>query len=313
MNSSNYSQECLFTQVDTFMMSFQFAVSIPTFILGLILNSLGLWVFCCCWKKWTESSIYMVNLALIDLLLLISLPFKMYYSTQDRGQEQKGPWCAFIDSLYFVNIYGSIFTIVCISVDRYIAIKHPFKAKVFRSRRKALMVCGIIWVTVWLCSLPVFVSHPSDKVKCFHNLSDNVWSTPIIVSVEVFGFLIPMTVMVYCSAQIILTLQNRTQGEENWAEQVACMRVIAVNLIVFLISFTPAHLGILLQFLVRQHIIVDCSMKQKISLFIQVSMMLANINCCLDAIGYYFITKEFREKNLKNLRKTFSSAEAHSE
>ncbi|KYO19964.1 hypothetical protein Y1Q_0021898 [Alligator mississippiensis] len=74
-----------------------------------------------------------------------------------------------------------------------------------------------------------------------------------------------------------------------------------------------AHLGILLQFLVRQHIIVDCSMKQKISLFIQVSMMLANINCCLDAIGYYFITKEFREKNLKNLRKTFSSAEAHSE
>lgn len=46
--------------------------------------------------------------------------------------------------------------------------------------------------------------------------------------------------------------------------------------------------------------IEDCGSKAGISLFIQVTMCLSNITCCLDAACYYFIAHEVR-----NSKKSF--------
>ncbi|KAH1165265.1 G-protein coupled receptor 55-like [Mauremys mutica] len=303
MHANNFSKECVFEHVDTIMKYLQLVIYIPTFILGLILNLLALWVFCCFWKKWTESSIYMINLALMDLLVLFSLPFKMYYSIH----EGRSFLCTFMESLYFVNMYGSIFLIACISLDRYIAIRHPLKARIFRSPRRTGMICCCIWVIVWLGSIPIHNFKNTDKFSCFHNMSEETWSMPVIFSVEIFGFLIPFTVMVYCSVKIIQTLLKYNNQQEKRDEQVISVWIIAANLIVFMVCFTPVHLGIFLQFLVKRNIIVDCSVKQSISLFIQLAMCLANVNCCLDAICYYFAAKEFRKKTyFRDLAKPFS-------
>ncbi|KFO70633.1 G-protein coupled receptor 55, partial [Cuculus canorus] len=269
----------------------QLGISIPTFILGLVLNALALSVFCCFWKKQTKASVYMINLALADVLLLLSLPLKLYYSITDAP----GLLCSFIESLYFVNTYGSIFIIVCITVDRYICIRYPFEGRANRSCKWAILICCFIWAVTWLCSSPIYMFHKKDYFKCFNNMSDKAWSTPIIVSVEIFGFLIPLAVMVFCSAQNIWILLNHKSQAKKKAEGSGSLRVIIINLVVFLVCFTPFHIAICLQCLVRQQMIVDCSLKQKISLFIQVSMTLANLNCCLDAIFYYFAAKEFRE------------------
>lgn len=202
MDNNSFSKECSFDHIDTIMKSLQLVISIPTFIVGLVLNLLALRVFFS-WKKQIATSIYMINLALADLLLLFLLPFKMYYSKE----EQQQLLCKFIEALYFVSMYGSIFIIVCINLDRYIAIRHSLKAKAFQSPRQAIVVCCCIWVIVWLSSIPIYDFHNNDKVKCFHNMSEQAWGIPIILAVEVFGFLIPLTLMVYCSVQIILTLE----------------------------------------------------------------------------------------------------------
>ncbi|XP_069720739.1 G-protein coupled receptor 55 [Phaenicophaeus curvirostris] len=289
---TNSSRECNFTDIDRLAKTLQLGISIPTFILGLVLNTLALSVFCCFWKKQTKTSVYMINLALADVLLLLSLPLKLYYSTA----EAPGLLCSFIESLYFVNTYGSIFIIVCITVDRYICIRYPFEGRANRSFKWAILICCFIWAVTWLCSSPIYVFHKKDYFKCFHNMSEQAWSTPTIVSVETFGFLIPLAVMVFCSAQNIWILLNYKSQSKKRAEGSGSLRVIIINLVVFLVCFTPFHLAICLQCLVRQNVIVDCSLKQTISLFIQVSMTLANLNCCLDAIFYYFAAKEFREK-----------------
>uniref|UniRef100_A0A8C8R675 G-protein coupled receptors family 1 profile domain-containing protein n=1 Tax=Pelusios castaneus TaxID=367368 RepID=A0A8C8R675_9SAUR len=311
MNATNVSMDCIFNHINSIMNNLQPAIYIPTFILGLILNLLALRVFCSFWKKQTESSIYMINLVLTDLLLLLSLPFKVYYSIH-KGE---GFLCLFMEFLYFANMYGSLFLIVCISLDRYIAITHPLKARIFRSPRRASMVCCCIWATVCLSSILIYSFESSDDVKCFHNMSDHKWSPPVILSVEIFGFLIPLAVMVYCTIQIIQALlKHKSQVEESAAEHVTAVWIIAANLIVFVVCFTPVHLGIFLQFMVRQHIIVDCTMKQRISLFLQVAMCLANVNCCLDAICYYFAAKEFRKKTyFRNLVKSFTVSQASTE
>lgn len=67
---------------------------------------------------------------------------------------------------------------------------------------------------------------------------------------------------------------------------------------------------------VHQGVIQDCSTKASISLFIQITICLSNITCCLDALCYYFIAHEVRStKNTFKLsminqrRATFSTSE----
>ncbi|NXG20095.1 GPR55 protein, partial [Grallaria varia] len=297
---TNSSGKCNFTDIDSLAKTLQLGISIPIFIIGLALNILALFGFCCLWKKQTKTSVFMINLAFADVLLLLSLPLKLHYSVTAAP----GLLCSFIQSLYFVNTYGSIFIIVCITVDRYMCIRYPFEGRANQSLRCPIFICCCIWVVAWMCSIPMYVFHNKDPFPCFYNMSEQAWSVPLIVSVEIVGFLIPFAVIVFCSTQNIRNLLNHERQAENRAEDRGSLKKIIVNLVVFLVCFTPVHLAICLQCLVRQGVIVDCSLKRAISLFIQVSMLIANLNCCLDAIFYYFAAEEFRKKtHLKNIIK----------
>ncbi|KAM5165111.1 G-protein coupled receptor 55-like [Mantella aurantiaca] len=290
------NDSCPYVNTSSILDPIQFGIYIPTFILGFTLNLFALWIFCCSMKKYTEASIYLMNLAILNFLLVLSLPIKMHFS-QDKIKVNSH-LCGFLQSLYFTNMYGSIYTITFISVDRYIAILHPFWAKVLRSPKKTIIICVVIWIFVWGISICTFFNKEKlENVKCFHNMSDNIWSSHIIIPLEIFGFLIPMTIMSYCSIQIIRTLlvpvSSSVESEES---RTVIVRIIICNLLVFLICFSFTHIGIFLQFLVRSQIILDCTVRKHISIFLQVALCISNINCCLDALCYYFAVKEIRAK-----------------
>lgn len=241
---------CSFEEVDHLMKYLELAIYIPIFVCGLLLNAAALLVFCVFLRKWTESIIYMGSLALMDLLLLVLLPFKMH-ATSNPWPARLQPLCSVLESSYFVGIYGSIYTILSITVDRWLAICHPFKAKQLRSPWAALATCVGIWLVVLAVIFPT--SYRSRELReadfhCFHRFSEKVWSPLVIVCLLVFGFLGPTLVLVYCSVQIIWALQ---QSDQSSRQSRTCMKIIYSGLSAFLLPFTPSHLAILLQFLVR--------------------------------------------------------------
>uniref|UniRef100_A0A3B4TZX6 G protein-coupled receptor 55 n=1 Tax=Seriola dumerili TaxID=41447 RepID=A0A3B4TZX6_SERDU len=309
------SYNCSFNEVDRLMNYLELVIYIPIFVLGLILNVVALLVFCIFLRKWTESTIYMTSLALMDLLLLFPLPFKMH-ATNHCWPSYLQPLCSGLESLYFIGIYGSIYTIMCIAVDRWVAICHPFKAKLLRSPKVALGTCMGVWMLVLAVLSPTihrFRDAGEKNFHCFHRFSENGWSPPLIISLQVFGFLVPALVVIYCSVQTIWALQ---QSGQHSPQSQACVKIIYSSLSAFLVPFTPSHLGILLQFLVHQGVIQDCGTKTRISLFIQVALCLSNITCCLDALCYYFIAHEvrstkhtFRMSMISQRRATFSTSE----
>ncbi|KAF7664872.1 hypothetical protein LDENG_00163190 [Lucifuga dentata] len=308
------TSNCSFEEVDHVMRYLELIIYIPIFAVGLLLNIAALLVFCIFLRKWTESTIYMTSLAMMDLLFIVSLPFKMH-ATNHQWPAQLQPLCSFLESLYFVGTYGSIYTIMCIAVDRWVAIRHPYIAKWLRSPKVALRICIMVWVLVMAVISPTtyrFRKADQGDFHCFHRFSKSGWSPLVIICVEVFGFLGPALVVLYCSVQTIRALQ---QSGQHSPKSRACVKIICSSLGAFLVPFTPSHLAILLQFLVHQEVIQDCGSKTRISLFIQIAMCLANITCCLDAVCYYFIAREVR--NTKNTfrrsvlqrRGTFSTSE----
>ncbi|XP_056324007.1 G-protein coupled receptor 55 [Danio aesculapii] len=283
---------CSTESVDTLTKKLDLVIYVPILVFGLALNIMALVVFCRLLRKWTESSIYMTNLALMDLLLLLQLPFKMHAAHHEWAEDKK-LLCSFLESLYFVAMYGSIYTIACIALDRYFAINYPFRAKLLRSKKNALIVCVFIWLFVMAATSPIYTfgREKTGNFTCFHGFSNKGWSTALIVCLEVFGFLLPAAVLVVCSIQSIRTL--KASKSTNPKKQ-AGVRIIYSSLAAFLVPFTPCHVAIFLQYLVRNGHILDCKKKQDIALFIQVSINIANVTCCLDALCYYFIAKEVR-------------------
>ncbi|NXD97519.1 GPR55 protein, partial [Chaetorhynchus papuensis] len=294
---TNSSDNCNFKDIDYLAWKVQLGICIPTIILGLVLNILALCVFCCFWRRQTKTSVYMISLVLADVLLLLSLPPKLYSSMTTVP----GLLCSFLQAPYYVNTYTSIFIIVCITVDRYRCIRRPFEGQANQSPRCAVLICCFIWAVAWICSTPLFLFPNKDTIQCFRNMSVEMWSVPFIVSLEIFGFLIPLAAMAFCSVQTIRILLNHNNQAERTVVERGSLRVIMINCVVFLVCFTPVHFGIFLQCLVRNHVITDCSVKQAISLFLQLSMTFANLNCCLDAIFYYFAAKEFYRTHLERV------------
>ncbi|XP_072427863.1 lysophosphatidic acid receptor 6-like [Chiloscyllium punctatum] len=281
---------------------FQYVIYIPTFILGLVINLAALWIFCTKIKTLNESTIYMINLIFSDIFLLFSLPFKIH-AFQVGWKWHLGPiFCKFVESLYFVNTYGTILLITLMSLDRYIAIKHPFQAQTLRSPKKAIIVCSVMWVCIWSASIPNYIKSDGNQTSkiCFVNF-DEFWKRGIIpVSMEVI-FLISAVTVSFCSIQIIRTLR-RVDEERDDMNMRTSLNIVSSNLVTFLFCFTPYHIAMLLYFLARRCYIFEYLVPLRV--FLQITQCLANINCCLDGMYYYLIIKNYWKSGFKSIGNT---------
>ncbi|NXO25365.1 GPR35 protein, partial [Cisticola juncidis] len=129
----------------------EFALYSLIFFFGALFNILAFWMFCCKMKKWTETRVYVMNLVFADFSVICTLPSMVYLLWNKSAREEL---CQFTETMYFINMLVSVYIISFISIDRYIAIKHPLKARTFRSPSKAALLCGLLWVLV-IASVPI--------------------------------------------------------------------------------------------------------------------------------------------------------------
>ncbi|KAM4894973.1 G-protein coupled receptor 35-like [Sylvia borin] len=290
MNSSS----CNITAYDTFSLV-QLCVYTPILVLGIVLNVLALWVFCCKLGQWTETRVYMVNLAAADCLLLFTLPFK----TLSQFQHLKvDGWCLVLEGGYFINRFMSIGTITLIAADRYLAIKYPLRSKALRSPLKAAFASGFLWIVI-ICETSLIKSFEDRREDdfCFEKSS----ATPSVITLcaVITGFFIPLLILSYCSVQTIAELRRKeNQNCHNEKLTRKAVYIVSANMAVFIICFLPLYLGHLLRFMVDS-LSSDCAAIQSINDFVHFASILANTNCCLDAICYYFVNKEFKEASSK--------------
>ncbi|XP_048362867.1 G-protein coupled receptor 35-like [Sphaerodactylus townsendi] len=298
----NQENNCI-TSID----NIQTFIYIPVFIIGIILNALALRVFCCKLNKWTETRIYMANLAIADCLILFTLPVKMISkSTQVNTQ------CLVLESAYFINRYMSIFLITIIAVDRYITIRYPFKAKQVRSPQKSAMICGILWILIIsIVCLHKWFEKRDKPGCCFKKTSKKPFIT--VLASTIWGFLIPLTILSFCSIQITkkLTKKKKSDPHEEKLMQKS-INIISVNMAVFIICFLPINIANLIQ-LIADYSNATWITAKNIETIVNVAGIIANTNCCLDAICYYFVNKEFQEAAKELAPKYFSDDNQSSE
>ncbi|KFV70604.1 G-protein coupled receptor 35, partial [Dryobates pubescens] len=267
----------------------QLIVYIPVLSLGIPLNLIAFWVFCCKIKRWTETRVYMINLTVADSFLLFALPFMIYFHKYSHPIDKL---CLAIRSIYFINMPMSILIITLIAIDRYIAIKFPLKAKVLRSPLKSASVCGFLWIVMVINSY----LHPQfyERSEQFCLDKQSIQPNYSMVLTSVLGYFIPLGTVIFCSVQVIRCLKKKIDNgphERKFIQK--AIHIVSVNLCVFIICFSPLYITLILRFAVD--VARACSLLPAVNFCMHVSACFANCNCCLDAFCYYFAAKEFQE------------------
>nr|XP_002124281.1 somatostatin receptor type 2-like [Ciona intestinalis] len=101
---------------------------------------------------------YVLQLAIADSLFLISLPFKMIEDI--NGYWMYPEWmCKGKETLLFLNYYTSVSFLMIMSIDRYIAVCHPFSDTLQRLRKpkSAIIITVTTWVAGLLICIPVML------------------------------------------------------------------------------------------------------------------------------------------------------------
>ncbi|XP_061482030.1 lysophosphatidic acid receptor 5 [Rhineura floridana] len=281
------------------------------FTAGLLLNVAALWIFLYYLRIKSVVSIYMLNLAVSDLLFTISLPFRIYYYTM-------GEWpfgtllCQVSGSVFQINMYGSCLFLMCINLDRFVAIVYPLRWRHLRRPTVARLLCLVVWVLILMGSVPVAGVHKTTSCNksnetvtlCFESFSDGLWQKglfPLVILAEILGFLLPLTSVTYCSVRIFQKLCQA--GGMQSVRQQKTIRMLVVNLVIYIICFVPYNIILAAYGMIKAHVIqTEPPMRDSVRQALVVTVLLASMNCTLDPLIYYFNTEGFRN-TLKKLRK----------
>ncbi|CAH2314946.1 cysteinyl leukotriene receptor 1 [Pelobates cultripes] len=274
-------------------------------LFGLIGNSFALFVLLKTYSQRTAFHIYMLNLAISDLLFILTLPFRVIYYV-NNGKWFFGDFmCRMCSYVFYVNLYCSIFILTAMSVTRFLAIVFPVQNLKLVSVKKAKWACVGIWIFVTATSSPFLMtgSHTdpdNNKTKCFEPPRNAKNLLALNYVSLIIGFIIPFTIIVICYTMIIRTLLQNSMKKHHSSRKKA-VRMIIIVMTVFFLSFMPYHL----QRTIHLHSIKEnksCEEKLSAQKSVVITLALAASNCCFDPLLYFFSGENFRRR-LSTFRK----------
>ncbi|XP_053300240.1 neuromedin-U receptor 1 [Pleuronectes platessa] len=131
------------------------SVYLLIFLTGLSGNLLTCVVIAKHKKMRNPTNLYLVSLAMSDLLvLLFGMPLEIY----DLWQNYPFPFgeggCYFKTFLFETVCFASVLNVTALSVERYIAVVHPLKTRYLSTNQHAKQVITIVWAASMTCAIP---------------------------------------------------------------------------------------------------------------------------------------------------------------
>ncbi|XP_062248040.1 lysophosphatidic acid receptor 6 [Platichthys flesus] len=279
-------------------------VYILALVVGLPGNLAALFVFTFKITPRTAFSVFISNLALADIIILCTLPFRIHYHLKGNNWVFGDVACRITGVLFYSNIYMSICFMTCICVDRYRATVHPHAYQRQRRPWHSLAVCVALWCVAGVAMLVFVLRGPmeakinrSERHSCFENFSKHEWDTRVgvysLLSL-IFCSLLPSVIILVCYP---LVVRRISMIRTNKAQR--ALRVIYTILAITLLCFLPNHLVYLLHLLRRMGVIKSCTAANRIHDARRVTMALVTLNTCLDPVLYYVTTSHFKWRRLK--------------
>ncbi|KAM6981122.1 galanin receptor type 1b [Aplochiton taeniatus] len=246
----------------------------------------------------STTNIFILNLSVADLLfILFCVPFQatIYFLPE---------WifgaflCKFVHYFVMVSMLVSIFTLVTMSVDRYIAVVQSKRSPSIRSKRNALIAISVIWALSLMFGVPVaqhqiLTDHPEapNSSFCWEMWLDGVSKHTYKVTILLIGYLLPLMLITCCYAKVLFHLHKKIKNMSKKSDRSKRKTAKTVLLVVmaFLICWMPHHIiAMWVEF--GQFPLNDATFAFRI-----ISHCLAYGNSCVNPLLYAFLSENFRK------------------
>jgi allatostatin receptor len=298
------------------------------FITGLIGNMLVVIVVVRNAAMRNTTNLLILNLALADLLfILFCVPFTAcdyalaYWPFGDT-------WCRVVQYLILVLACASIYTLVLMSLDRFLAVVHPVRSIRLRSSRNAAYALLTMWFTILSLGAPALITHGvlsyeygtagSLYLACRYNGNWLISYSTFQVSFFILSYVAPLCValvLYICMLHRLWTGNRQACSSRRRRKKVTRMVTrfssspkplscgstrsdastllsfiqVVVVLLIFAVSWAPIQLMLVCRSLQM------CNIRSTHAIMLQIAaQVLAYMNSCVNPILYAFLSENFR-------------------
>ncbi|XP_038155404.1 hydroxycarboxylic acid receptor 2-like [Cyprinodon tularosa] len=273
-------------------------------LVGIPGSIMAIWIFCCRMESWKSHVTFLFNLCLADLLLFLSVPFRI--DSHWRGDDWNfGPvWCRINLYMLSVNRSASISFMTAVALDRYFKVVHPYHSVSRLLSRHAHKFAALIWLIVVLYRIPLLTTnllhtdHKTGKKLCrsFHSYKVIPLEMKVHYVAYILEFFLPLFLLVFCSVRIACQVRKLRMDKERIHQVI---RAVMVIIAVFTFCFLPGVFSGLVSLYINIYHQEACeSYEFWINLF-KVCIGFTYLNSALDSVIYIFSSSVFHRK-LKN-------------
>uniref|UniRef100_H2MR88 G-protein coupled receptors family 1 profile domain-containing protein n=1 Tax=Oryzias latipes TaxID=8090 RepID=H2MR88_ORYLA len=222
----------------------------------------------------------MLNLAVSDLLCLLTLPLWIYSLLYS--------WifgllaCKILAYLVYCSVYGSFLTIVLLSFQRYMLVVHQ---KSWDQTKRRLLVV-LLWLVAMILSVPALVvqqlSSDEHWVNCEHQYSSTTQKIAVLLAEALVGFA-SLPIVAFSYIQLYRKMKHTT-----FFNNPQTSRLVTSIVIVFFLLWIPNHtVDVVCVAAVALH---KEALEQKCTDTQDIVKSLTFINSCLNPLLYGCVT-----------------------
>ncbi|XP_026862339.1 somatostatin receptor type 5-like [Electrophorus electricus] len=271
------------------------------FVLGLMGNTLAIFVVLRYAKMKTVTNMYILNLAVADELYILGLPFITTHNVLSYW-----PFGTFLCRVVMwadtISQFTSTFCLTVMSIDRYMAVVHPIRSAKWRRPSIAKVINCMVWTLACILALPVIIYSDVQPDLNTCNMSwpepRNVWSAAFILYTTILGFFCPLLVICICYLLIVIKvksagaragLTNRRRSERK------VTRMVVIIVVMFVLCWLPFFI------LNIVNLIIILPENSLISGVYYLTVILTYVNSCANPVLYGFLSDNFKQSFRKVL------------
>ncbi|KAH8418327.1 hypothetical protein KR009_000731 [Drosophila setifemur] len=269
---------------------------------GLLGNGLVILVVVANQQMRSTTNLLIINLAVSDILFVI---FCVPFTATDYVLPEwpfGNMWCKFVQYMIVVTCHCSVYTLVLMSFDRFLAVVHPVTSMSLRTERNATLAIMCAWITIVTTAIPVALSHSVRNYQyhgaagtaCVFSTEEEVWSlVGFQVSFFLSSYVAPLTLICFLYMGMLARLWKSAPGCKPSAEsrkgKRRVTRMVVVVVLAFAICWLPIHVILVMKAL-------NLYGGSHLSVIIQIiSHVVAYTNSCINPILYAFLSDNFRK------------------
>ncbi|XP_038223189.1 RYamide receptor-like [Zerene cesonia] len=278
------------------------------FIISLFGNGLVCFIVQSSPRMKTVTNYFIMNLAIGDILMTsLCVPFSFVPVLVLKYWPFGMAMCKIVNYSQAVSVFVSAYTLVAISIDRYMAIMRPLKPRLGRVAAK--FIVSAVWAGACATAAPIFIVSQIQRPTPWHEFCEadvclerwehTEYSQRYSYILLVLQFALPLSALVVTYARIAHVVWGPPPGEAQSARDSRLqsakrkmIKMMVTVVAVFTICWLPLNIFIILWTIHEED--VDWAMWPGMPYVWFASHWLAMSHCCYNPIIYCYMNSRYR-------------------